>query len=78
MKATIELLPTGRYDVMGLRTPACNPLAIDNGKETYEIFVLRSFCGKTYKTIDRAIKAIQAKGLEYIPEDTINTVIGWD
>lgn len=77
MKVTVEMIG-GRYEVTGLRTPAFNPLAIDNGKETYEIFVLRSFCGKSYKTLENAIKAIQKKGYEYLPIDTINTVCGWD
>lgn len=78
MKATVEVLPSGRFDIVGLRKPAINPLAIENGKETFEIIILRSFLGKTYKTMKAAIKALESKGFEYIPEDTINTVIGWD
>lgn len=77
MKATVEMIG-GRYEVVGLRKPISNPLAIDNGKETYELVTLHSFCGKSYKTLDNAIKAIQKRNMEYIPIDTINTFCGWD
>lgn len=78
MKATVEALPSGRFDIVGLRKPAINPLAIENGKETFEITLIRTFLGKTYKTIENAIKALESKGFEYVPSETINTVIGWD
>ena len=77
MKATVEMI-CGRYEVIGLHKPATCPTVFDNGKETYELATLHSFCGKSYKTLDNAIKAIQKRNMEYIPIDTINTFCGWD
>lgn len=79
MKATVEKI-CGRYEVVGLTKPAVNPIdeTFTNGKPVYELFYLHSFGGKTYKTLENAVKALTKKGLEYIPANTIITVCGWD
>lgn len=79
MKATVEMI-CGRYEVVGLRKPSVSPIApeLTDGKTVYEMTYLHSFCGKTYKTLENAIKALLKKGLEYIPNDSIITVCGWD
>ena len=77
MKATVEMI-SGRYEVVGLHNATTCPCIFDNDKETYELVTLHSFCGKSYKTLDNAIKAIQKKNMEYVPMDTINTFCGWD
>lgn len=79
MKVTVEMFG-GRYEVTGLRkAEAEREPEIDNGKETYEIVYLRAFRGKSYKTIQNALKAISKfDGMEYVPADTINMFGGWD
>lgn len=79
MKATVQMIG-GRYDIVGLSTPSVMPLNDDltNGKPVYEMRYLHSFAGKTYKTIDNAIKALTKRGFEYIPNNEIITVCGWD
>lgn len=79
MKATVEKI-SGRYEVVGLAKPAFNPVdeTFTNGKPVYELRYLHSFGGKTYKTLENAVKALIKKGLEYIPENEIITVCGWD
>lgn len=79
MKATVEMIG-GRYDVVGLTTPSVMPINEDltNGKPVYELFYLHSFGGKTYKTLENAIRALTKKGLEYVPANEIITVCGWD
>ena len=79
MKATVEML-SGRYDVVGLRTPSVSPICEDmtNGKPVYELVYLHSFGGKTYKTLENAIRALVKKGFEYVPANEIITVCGWD
>lgn len=79
MKATVEM--TGeRYDIWGLRIPSVKPLneEFTNGKSVYELVYLHTFKGKTYKTIENAIKALLKKGFEYVPSTEIITVCGWD
>lgn len=79
MKATIEMI-SGRYEVVGLREPSASPIAPEftNGKTVYEMTYLHSFGGKTYKTLENAIKALLKRGIEYVPNDSIITVCGWD
>jgi hypothetical protein len=77
MKATVDIL-CGRYRVVGLHEATTCPTIFDNDKETYELVTLHSFCRKSYKTLDNAIRAIQKNNMEYIPIDTINTFCGWD
>ena len=78
MKATVEMIG-GRYEVIGLTKPAVSPIdeTLAN-KPVYELFYLHSFGGKTYKTLENAVKALIKKGLEYVPANTIITVCGWD
>ena len=79
MKATVEMFG-GRYHVTGLRKPSVMPIdeQFTNGKPVYEVAYLHSFGGKSYKTIENAIKALTKIGLEYVPASEIITVCGWD
>lgn len=79
MKATVEMI-CGRYEVVGLRKPNVNPIndVLTMDKRVYELVYLHSFGGKTYKTLENAVKALTKKGFEYIPENEIITVCGWD
>ena len=79
MKATVEMIG-GRYDVVGLRTPSVMPIdeSLTNGKPVYELVYLHSFGGKTYKTLENAVRALTKKGLEYIPANEIITFCDWD
>ena len=79
MKATVEMI-CGKYEVVGLRKPSVMPTneMLTKGKPVYELVYLHTFKGKTYKTLENAIKALIKKGIEYIPENEILTVCGWD
>lgn len=79
MKATVQMIG-GRYDVVGLTTPSGNYIneAFTNGKPVYEMVYLHSIGSKTYKTLENAIRALTKKGLEYVPDNEIITVCGWD
>ena len=79
MKATVEMI-SGRYDIVGLQKPSVSPIdeMFTEGKPVYEMTYLHSFAGKTYKTLANAIKAIEKRGLEYVPAESIITVCGWD
>lgn len=79
MKATVEMIG-GRYDIVGLRTPSVSPIAPEftNSKPVYEMTYLHSFGGKTYKTLENAIRAIKKRGMQYIPAESVVLVCGWD
>lgn len=79
MKATVQKIG-GRYDIVGLTTPSVMPINEDltEGKPVYEMCYLYTFAGKTYKTIENAVRALIKKGFEYIPDNEIITVCGWD
>ena len=77
MLATVQMY-NGRFEVIGLRKPSVPRVSPVPDKPMFEMVCLHSFCGKSYKTKENAIKALIKKGLEYIADEEITTYIGWD
>lgn len=66
---TVRTTWNGKYEIVGAEH-------IENN--VYEMRYVYAFGGKFYKTLNNAIRAINNKGYEYIPNDEITLVCGWN